>query len=154
MASTTRIVLLAAAAAACGGDGPTTPTLEPLEAWACTHVAEGDVVDASLDRGAAPSVPTGRSPLRVNIVSGETNFLAFDVDTAQAWVLLADQAGALPAVWEGDARVELDPAVTDPSCDEDLPEMRRVELGAGPHHVEVGPVFQGNVWMVLGPDGG
>ncbi|MCB9685610.1 MAG: hypothetical protein H6738_10650 [Alphaproteobacteria bacterium] len=139
-------------AVACGGggdDGGTT-ALEPIETWACVHVAEGAIVDASTTRADAGSISPGRSPYRVNIVQAETNYVAFDVTSGGTWTLLADAADALPAVWEGDDRIELDASVPDPECDEDIPEMRTVQLQPGPHHLEIGPVFQGNVWIVVG----
>ncbi|MCA9492500.1 MAG: hypothetical protein KC621_21350 [Myxococcales bacterium] len=132
-----------------GGDGGTTP-LEPIEDWACLHVAEGTIADASTDRADAGSIAPGRAPYRVNIVQAEPNYVAFDVSSAGTWTLLAEATGALPAVWEGDDRIELDAAVPDPSCEGDIPEMRTVELAPGPHHLEIGPIFQGNVWIVLG----
>jgi hypothetical protein len=135
-------------AAACAGDEATgDPT--PIEEHACVHIVEGDILDVSPTRDDAPEITVGREPYRVNLLQGAPGFLRFTSDGAPL-VLITDFAGAAPAVWTGETREELPAGSPDPFCDEDLPSVQDVDLPAGDHVLELGPVFQANVWLMLG----
>jgi len=144
---TRRIALLAFLAGCSGGDddGDTTP----IEEYACVHIVEGDIVDAAASREAAPEITPGRSPYRVNLAQDTIGFLKFRSDGGPL-VLLTDFAGATPAVWTGETREELPAGAPDSYCDEDLPSVQDVDVGSGEHFLELGPIFQGNVWLMLG----
>lgn len=131
-----------------GGDG--TDAEDPLTTWACVHVAEGTLLDGGATREEAPTMTPGRTPYRVNLLPAVPNFVRFEVDEGGEWTLLADEAGAVPAVWAGEARAELPAGQPDPECDEDIPSVQTLALEAGEHWLEIGPLYQGNVWLVLG----
>lgn len=132
---------------ACDGGGDDEATV-PIEEYACLHVAEGDVVDVAASRADANEITPGRDPYRVNLLPGAAGYLKFEADGPL--VLLVDFAGAVPAVWTGEDRVPLDPGDADPYCDADIPEVQTIDVGAGEHVLEVGPIYQANVWMMLG----
>lgn len=121
----------------------------PIEEYACLHIAEGDIIDVSLDRTSAKTIEVGREPYRVNLYPNEAGFVAFD-RAARDLVLLLDFAGAVPAVWTGEERQEIPPGSPNPSCDADLVEVLYFSVPEGDHALEVGPAFQGAVWMMLG----
>ncbi len=138
----------------CGGegDGKDDPTVdeEPLTTWACVHIAEGTVIDGGATREEAPTLALGRSPWRVNLLTGVPNYVRFQVETPGDYTLLTDEADAVPAVWAGEARLELPGGEPNPECPADLPEVQTLSLEAGEHWLEIGPLFQGNLWLVLG----
>lgn len=135
---------------ACAGDEET-EAIEPIAEWACVHVAEGTILDAGASREEAPEIAIARAPYRVNLRPGAAGFLGFEVDAAADVALLVDFAGAVPALWRGETREALAPGAADPSCPDDLPESWVLSVDAGPHWLEVGPAFQGNVWLLLAP---
>lgn len=142
--------LLAATIAGCSGGEGDAPVEEPIESYACVHVAEGDLVDVALVREEAESITVGREPYRVILVPGETGYVAFDTAAAADLVLLLDYAGPVHAVWNGEDRVELTPGDPNPNCDADLVEVDYLSVPAGAHWLEIGPAYQATVWMMLG----
>jgi hypothetical protein len=138
------------AAGGCSGEGDAEAEQEPpVEEYACLHIAEGQIVDVSLERADARTITVGREPYRVNLYPGEAGFLRFEAGAAAELVLVLDHPGSVPAVWTDDDRIELDPGAPNDSCEEDLPEVIAFQVGAGEHWLEVGPAFQGNIWMML-----
>ena len=141
-------ILLLAFAVGCSGDeedGDTTP----IEEYACVHIVEGDIVDVAASRDLASEITPGRAPYRVNLLQDQVGFLRFQADGGPL-VLLTDFAGATPAVWTGETREELPAGNANPNCDEDIPSVQDLDLAAGEHFLELGPVFQANVWLMLG----
>ena len=132
--------------AACAGDdqGDLPP---PIEEYACVHIVEGDILDVSASREDAPEIAVGREPYRVNLLQDVPGYVRFTSDGSPL-VLLTDFVGATPAVWTGETREELAVGVANPSCDEDLPSVQDVDVAAGEHLLELGPVFQANVWLM------
>lgn len=118
-----------AALTACGGAEE--PTEEPVESYACVHVNEGDVLDVALDRAEAREITVGRDPYRINLFPGEAGYVAFSTPGPASLVALVDFVGAVPAVWNGDDRVPLDPGAPNPNCDEDLPEVLYFDVPSG-----------------------
>ncbi|MEZ4237621.1 MAG: hypothetical protein R3F59_16035 [Myxococcota bacterium] len=143
------LLAISALLTACDG-GKGDETAEPsLEEYACLHIAEGSVVDVALDRADAHTIDVGRAPYRVNLYPGEAGYLQFETAGAADLTLLLDFAGAVPAVWTGEDRTELTPDGADDVCPDDIAEVLPVSVGGGTHWLEVGPAFQGNVWMML-----
>ena len=131
--------------------GPEEEPTEPTAEYACLHVAEGTIVDVAPDRASASTIDVGREPYRVNLVSGVAGYLAFDLTASTDLVLLADWPDAVAAVWTGEDRQAIEGAQPNPFCDEDLPMHYEISLAAGTHHLEIGPIYQGNVWMMVAP---
>ena len=144
---TTMIPLMLLLCACDGGEEPAPE--QPTAEYGCLHVAEGTIVDVSADRQAARTITAGRDPYRVNLLPNEPGFLKLELGSPTDLVVLLDQQGALPAVWRGDEREELGAGEPDPFCDEDIPEMHEISLPGGPSWLELGPVFQANVWMLV-----
>lgn len=145
----TRTLAIVAFLAGCsdgGGDGGDAP---PIEEYACVHVVEGDLVDVAATREEASEITPGREPYRVNLLPGVAGFLRFQAN-GEGLVLLTDFAGAASAVWTGEERTPLEPGAPDPHCDEDIPSVQDVPVGAGEHFLELGPIYQANVWLMLG----
>lgn len=135
---------------ACSGDDNSDDTAaEPVESYACVHIAEGGLVDFAPDRAEAGSITVGREPWRVNVIRDTVGFVAFGTDAPVDLVLQLDFARAVTAVWSDDARTALDPGDPNPNCDTDIPEVLYLSVPAGEHQLEVGPIFQGNVWLML-----
>lgn len=145
-------VAVAVGAVACNGDGDTDPTgtEEPFAEWACTQIATGEIVDVAASREEARTIEVGRQPYRVNLLPGTAGYLAFSTASAADLTLVLDFAGAVPAWWDGDERVPLDAGEPNPGCDTDLPEVLTIPAPGGPAWLEVGPVYQGAVWLALG----
>lgn len=142
--------IVAVVAAGCNGGGDDDGAgAEPVETYACLHIAEGSLLDFSQDRAAAESITVGREPWRVNVIQNEVGYVAFETSGAADLVLLLDFVRAVPAVWNDDERIELDPGEPNPNCDEDLPEVLYFSVPGGSHWLEIGPIYQGNVWMML-----
>ncbi|MEQ1564002.1 MAG: hypothetical protein ABMA64_00065 [Myxococcota bacterium] len=141
-----------AALVACGrSEGDDAP---PVEAYACLHIAEGTILDVADSREEADTIAVGRDPYRVNVMPGVAGYVRFETDAPSDLVLLLDFAGAVPAVWSGEDRVEITPGEPNPNCDVDLLEVDYLSVPAGEHWLEIGPVYQGNVWLMLAPAGG
>ena len=145
-----RIGLGAAVLVGCGGGGSKDEAeVEPVESYACVHIAEGGLVDFSPVREEAESITVGRDPWRVNVIQDEVGYVAFETSGPADLVLQLDFARAVPAVWSGEDRTALDPGDPNPNCDTDLPEVLYFSVPAGAHQLEIGPIFQGNVWLML-----
>lgn len=142
------ILTLSFALPACsdgGGDAEETS----IEAYACLHIAEGDILDVSLERSEAEEIEVGRNPYRVNLYPGSAGYISFD-SAARDLALMLDFAGAIPAVWTGEQRTEIPPGQPNPNCDVDLVEVLYFSVPEGEHALEVGPAFQGAIWLMLG----
>jgi hypothetical protein len=142
----------AALAVACSGDDGTDPTGtdEPFADWACTQIATGEIVDVAASREEAGTIEVGRHAYRVNLLPGTAGFVGFSTAGAADLTLALDFAGAVPAWWNGDERVPLEPGEPNPGCDTDLPEVLTIPATGGAAWLEVGPVYQGAVWLALG----
>ena len=147
------IPLITACAVACAGGGDGSEETDPLETYACLNVADGDLIDVALTREEAPTITIGRDPYIVNLYPEQAGFLKFDVAAATTLVLQTDFVGAVPGLWVGDERQEVVPFGPNPTCEEDLPEATSLDVGPGPHWLEVGPVFQASVWLMLAEQG-
>ena len=141
-------VLFVPCTLACADGGKEEQDQQSVEQYACLHIAEGELRDVSLYPEQAGSIEVGRTPYRVNVYPQQAGYLAFD-EAARDLVLLLDFAGAVPAVWTGEERTELTPGEPNPHCDEDLVEVLYFSVPEGPHLLEVGPIFEANVWMML-----
>lgn len=134
---------------ACGKDGGTTGDETPIEEFACTQIASGEIVDVAATREEAREIEVGRTPWRVNLLPGQAGYVSFAAPGGELTLVL-DFAGAVPAWWDGEERMALDPGEPNPSCDTDLPEVLHFTASGGPAWLEVGPANQGAVWMMLG----
>jgi hypothetical protein len=144
-------VWVAALAAGCdGGDGDGTGTDEPLELYACTQIATGEVVDVAATREEARSIEVGRTPWRVNLLPGVAGFVGFETEGAAELTLVLNYPGVAAAWWDGDTREAFAPGEPNPNCDEDLPELQTFTTSGGPAWLELGPANQGSVWLMLG----
>ncbi|MEQ1507939.1 MAG: hypothetical protein ABMB14_37270 [Myxococcota bacterium] len=132
----------------CAGDAEEAEP-EPVETYACVHVADGDLVDVSHDRAASESIAVGREPYRMILVPDEAGYVAFSTAGPADLVLQLDFAAAVKAVWNGDERVALEPGEPNPNCDSDIVEVDYLSVPAGDHALEVGPAFQATVWAML-----
>lgn len=132
-----------------GGDDDDGAEAEPVESYACVHIAEGGLVDFAPVREDAESITVGRDPWRVNVIQDQVGYVAFETSAPSELVLQLDFARAVPAVWTGEDRTALDPGDPNPNCDTDLPEVLYFSVPAGEHWIEIGPIFQGNVWLML-----
>lgn len=147
---TAALLLACLCAAGCAGDGGGESEAEDsLETYACLHVAEGSILDVGQTREDAPTITIGRDPYRVNLYSGEAGYLRFETQGPEELVLQTDFAGTGSAVWNGEERVEIAAWGPNPTCEEDLPETFSLSVPGGEHWLEIGPVFQGNVWLML-----
>lgn len=135
--------------AACGKDGDGTGDETPIEEYACTQIAVGDIVDVAATREEAREIDVGRSPWRVNLLPGQAGYVRFSPPGGEL-TLIADFAGGIPAWWDGEERVAFDPGEPDASCDTDLPEVQRFTPSGGSAWLEVGPAYQGAIWLMLG----
>ena len=54
----------------------------------------------------------------------------------------------MPAWWDGETRSELS-CGPNPTCPDDLPYVATFTAN-GSGWLEIGPIFQGNVWLMLG----
>lgn len=144
-------VLAAAGLAACGGDdtGPGGED-EPLEQYACTQLAVGDILDVSASREDARELKVGRTPYRINLLPGVAGFVAFTGPAGADLTLVANYPEVVVAWWDGDERFEFGAATPDPNCDTDLPVMEQFTTSGGPAWLELGPANQGSVWVMLG----
>lgn len=152
----TRATLLATGiglTAGCAGGDDDEQLEEPIESYACVHIAEGDLVDVGLTREEAEPITVGRLPWRVILVPGETGYVSFSTAGPTDLVLLLDYAGPVHAVWNGEERVDIDPGGPNTNCDEDIVEVDYFSVPAGDHWLEVGPAYQATVWMMLGEAG-
>ena len=134
-------------AAACSGE-PEVAEISTAE-YGCLHIAEGQLADVSTERSAAVTLSLGRDPYRINMLPDVPGFVALELGAETPVVVLTDFAGTLSAVWRGDEREELPEGAPDPYCDEDIPEHHELTLAAGTNHLELGPVYQGNVWLMI-----
>jgi hypothetical protein len=137
--------------AACnGGDDDTQGTDEPIESYACTQIAVGDILDVSAVREEARSLTVGRTPYRVNLLTGVPGFVAFETDGATDLTLLLSDADVAAAWWDGGDRVAFEPGEPNPGCDADIAEVQQITTSGGPAWLELGPALQGSVWLMLG----
>jgi hypothetical protein len=144
-----RKILMVCGLSGCAGGDKDEGEEVPIEEYACLHIAEGEIVDMALSKEEARTLEVGRTPYRVNMYSEEVGYVAFD-SPAQQLVLLMDFAGAVPAVWTGEERTELEPGSPNPNCEVDLLEVLYFDVPGGQHLLELGPVYVGSVWMMLG----
>jgi hypothetical protein len=135
---------------ACAGGGEEPPPLDPIESWACLHVAEGELVDVIPDREAAETVAVGQFSYRAILVPEEIGFIRFDTTGPAELALLLDFPGAVHAIWNGDESVDVEPGGPNPSCDEDIVEVNYLSVPGGAHWLELGDVNNATVWFVLG----
>jgi hypothetical protein len=140
--------LVAFGAVACSGDEET-PGQDPVEVYACVHIAEGEITDVAPTREEARTIAVGRDPYRVNLYPGEAGYLGFETAGPAELVLQLDFAGAAAAVWSGEDRQPIEPGDPNPNCDGDIPEVDYLSVPAGQHWLELGPAYQGNVWLLL-----
>ena len=142
------IALVTSACSAGGGDDGEGSEQQTAE-YACLHVAEGTIVDVSGERESARTITLGREPYRVNLLPDVPGFLRIDAGTATDVVVLVDQVGMFAALWRGDDREALEPGEPNPFCEQDITEMHEVSLASGTNWLELGPVYQANVWMMI-----
>lgn len=140
-------MVLGVLAGGCGGGAGAAG--EPVEHYACVHIAEGEILDVATTREDADTIELGRAPYRVNLYPGVAGYLRFQTSGPTDLVLLLDYPGAAPAVWNGDEREPIEPGDPNPNCDTDIVEVDYLSVPGGEHWLELGPVFQGNVWLML-----
>lgn len=117
--------------------------------YGCLHIAEGALADVSPERQAATTLTLGREPYRINMLPDVPGFVGLELAQETPVVVLVDFAGTLSAVWRGDDREEVSGGEPNPYCEDDIPEHHELTLAAGTNHLELGPVFQGNVWLMI-----
>jgi hypothetical protein len=144
-----RKILILGGLSGCAGGEKDGDEGVPIEEYACLHIAEGEIVDVALAREEARTIEVGREPYRVNLYPEEAGYVAFE-SPAQELVLLLDFAGAVPAVWTGEERTELEPGAPNPNCEVDLLEVIYLSVPEGQHWLELGPTYQANIWVMLG----
>lgn len=147
----TRLSWIAALLVGCDGKAEE-EVLEPVEPYACVHIADGELVDFAEVREEANTITVGREPWRVIIVQATVGYVAFETSGDTDLVLLLDYPGAVPAVWNGEERIALESGSPNPSCDEDLPEVLYFSVPGGSHALEIGPIYQAAVWLMLAED--
>lgn len=132
---------------ACGPE----PEIEqqPSAEYGCLHIAEGTLVDVSAERSTASVIVVGREPYRINMLPDVPGFVAVESPAGGDVVVLADFPDTLTALWRGDDREEVAAGEPNPYCEEDIPALYEISLAAGTNHLELGPVFQGNVWLMI-----
>jgi hypothetical protein len=139
----------AAVLVGCGGEGDGGDD-QPLEEYACTQLATGELIDAVPDRAEARTLTIGRGAYRVNLIRDTVGYVAFETEGPADLTLVVDHPGAVPAWWEGDTRNELDAASPNPACETDLPQLSTLSTGGGVGALEVGPIAEGAIWLMLG----
>src|SRR5688572_24003924 len=110
-----RRMLAVAVLVGCKGGDDGEEAVEPVEEYACVHIAEGQLTDFAEVREEARTITVGREPWRINILQDTVGYVAFDSPAADL-VLQLDYAGAVPAVWNGEERVALEPGEPNPNC--------------------------------------
>ncbi|MBX2800325.1 MAG: hypothetical protein KTR31_21780 [Myxococcales bacterium] len=134
---------------ACAGESETDLQQE-LDVYACGVTTQGTLLDGSATRAAAREAPVGRDPVRVNLLQDQANFVTINADDDVTVTLFLDHPGALTAVWSGETRTEVTNSVTNEFCPGSIPERLVTPLGKGLHHLELGPVEQAAVWLLVG----
>ncbi len=139
---------------ACGGEETSTDRgldgQDPAD-YACFHIAEGAIVDASSTRdGTATELVPSLEPYRVNLrPNPEVGYLRIESSGPREVLLLLDREDTATAFWAGEQRTELGIAEPDPFCTTDIPAMHTLSLSAGTDWIELGPSYWASVWLMV-----